>query len=66
MRQHCAQCLSEVLANGRQAPTGELLCGPCYSALWGPNATDALRQMVQRHSGLPSHNGNGQVATQPA
>jgi hypothetical protein len=72
MRQHCAQCLTEVLATGRQAPTGELLCAPCHSALWGPKATDALRLMVARHSGRPRRNGgavaqgNGQVAPQRA
>jgi recombinational DNA repair protein (RecF pathway) len=64
MRHHCAQCLTEVFATGRQAPTGETLCAPCYSALWGPKATDALRQMVQRHSSLPAR--NGRVATQRA
>jgi hypothetical protein len=60
MRHHCVQCLTEVFATGRQAPTGDTLCAPCYSALWGPKATDTLRQMVQKHSGLPSR--NGQVA----
>jgi hypothetical protein len=35
VRQHCAQCLTEVLTDGRQAPTGETLCPACYSALWG-------------------------------
>ena len=35
MRQHCTQCLTEVLIDGRQAPTGETLCASCYSALWG-------------------------------
>ncbi|MFL5908691.1 MAG: hypothetical protein ACJ75Z_13990 [Solirubrobacterales bacterium] len=35
MRQHCAQCLTQILANGRQAPTGETLCAACYAALWG-------------------------------
>jgi hypothetical protein len=61
MRQHCAQCLTEVLADGRQTPTGELLCSPCYAALWGPGATDELRLLVERHSCHP--NGNGSVAT---
>ena len=64
MRQHCVQCLSEVLVNGRQAPTGETLCGSCYSALWGPNSTDELRLLVERHMGAP--NGNGSVAPQHA
>jgi hypothetical protein len=36
VRQHCAQCLTEVFTRGYDAPTGETLCGPCYSALWGP------------------------------
>lgn len=58
VRQHCAQCLSAIIGNGRQTPTGELLCRSCYAALWGPSATDALREMVQRHSGRP-RNGNG-------
>jgi hypothetical protein len=58
VRQHCAQCLTDVLANGRQTPTGELLCSSCHTALWGPSATDALREMVSRHSGRPG-NGNG-------
>src|SRR6476620_5511663 len=35
VRQHCAQCLTEVFTDGRQAPTGETLCPACYSALWG-------------------------------
>jgi hypothetical protein len=62
VRQHCAQCLTEVLANGRHAPTGELLCYSCYLALWGPNASDALRSMVARHSGRR----RGQIAPQRA
>jgi hypothetical protein len=61
MRQHCVQCLSEVLASGRQAPTGETLCGSCYSALWGPKATEGLRLLVERHTGSP--NGNGSLTT---
>ena len=59
MRLHCVQCLSEVLANGRQAPTGDTLCGSCFTALWGPDATDELRLLVERHMGVP--NGNGSV-----
>jgi hypothetical protein len=61
MQQHCVQCLTEVFANGQQTPTGELLCDSCFSALWGPEATDELRLLVERHSGFP--NGNGSVAT---
>jgi recombinational DNA repair protein (RecF pathway) len=64
MRQHCAQCLTEVLANGRQAPTGELLCSPCYSALWGPQATEELRSLVRLHTGRRAT--NGAVLTQQA
>jgi hypothetical protein len=36
VRQHCAQCLAEVFTSGYETPKGETLCGPCYSALWGP------------------------------
>jgi recombinational DNA repair protein (RecF pathway) len=64
MRQHCAQCLTEVLATGRQAPTGELLCAPCHSALWGPKATEELRSLVRLHTGRPRR--NGQVLPQRA
>jgi hypothetical protein len=62
MRQHCAQCLSEVLSDGRQAPTGETLCRPCYSALWGPNASEELRSLVRLHTGR--HVRHGAVLTQ--
>ena len=57
MRQHCAQCLSEVPADGRKTPTGETLCGPCYSALWGPKASEELRSLVRLHTGRPRHRG---------
>jgi hypothetical protein len=57
MRQHCVQCLTEILANGRQAPTGETLCGSCYSALWGPTATEELRSLVRLHTGRRLVNG---------
>ena len=50
VRQHCAQCLTPVYANGRSTPAGEILCSPCHGALWGPRATDALRESVERHS----------------
>ncbi|MGA8218558.1 MAG: hypothetical protein WB771_08335 [Solirubrobacterales bacterium] len=50
VRHHCAQCLAEIYANGHQTPAGELLCSPCYSALWGPQATDAFRVMVEQHT----------------
>jgi hypothetical protein len=38
VRQHCAQCLTEVFTSGYQTPKGETLCGSCYFALWGPRA----------------------------
>jgi hypothetical protein len=53
VRQHCAQCLSEVLTGGRQAPTGETLCPACYSALWGP------RKNGDRLANDNGRNGNG-------
>jgi len=62
VRQHCAQCLSDVFANGRQAPTGELLCPSCYTALWGPSATEELRSLVRLHTGLQrKRNGDGHL-----
>src|SRR4051794_10781798 len=64
MQQYCVQCLSEVLANGRQSPAGELLCISCHTALWGPGASDELRLLVERHSAVP--NGNGSVVAQRA
>lgn len=62
MRQHCTQCLTEILANGRVAPTGETLCFSCYSALWGPHASEELRSLVRLHTGRRA--GNGQVVPQ--
>ena len=53
MRQHCVQCLTEVLAGGRQSPAGETLCASCHSALWGPQTSDEFRGMVALHSGQP-------------
>ena len=61
MRQHCAQCLREVHASGRVAPTGETLCGPCFAALWGPTASEELRSLVRLHTGHPVGNGGGAV-----
>ena len=63
MQQYCVQCLSEVLANGRQSPAGELLCVSCHTALWGPEATDELRLLVERHSSLPERERLGRSAT---
>jgi recombinational DNA repair protein (RecF pathway) len=64
MRHHCAQCLTEVLTDGRQAPSGELLCSPCYAALWGPKATEELRSLVRLHTGRPRR--SGQLVSQRA
>jgi len=64
MRQHCTQCLTEVLANGRVTPTGDTLCAPCYSALWGPKASEELRSLVRLHTGRRL--GAGRVAVQRA
>ena len=57
MRQHCAQCLTELFATGRQAPTGDTLCFSCYSALWGPKGSEELRSLVRLHTGRPARNG---------
>ena len=62
MRQHCAQCLTDVLSEGRVAPTGETLCGSCFAALWGPQASEELRSMVRLHTG--QHRRNGQAVAQ--
>jgi hypothetical protein len=64
MRQHCVQCLTEILAEARQTPTGELLCNPCYSALWGPQASEELRSLVRLHTGR--HTRNGRISLAPA
>ena len=64
MRQHCVQCLAEIYSNGRETPTGDTLCSHCYSALWGPTATEELRSLVRLHTGRRA--ANGAVATQRA
>ena len=64
MREHCYQCLTEVAATRRRTPTGELLCGPCYSALWGPQASEELRSLVRLHTGRRTANGRAH-AQQP-
>ena len=51
MRQHCVQCLTEVFANARLTPSGDTLCVSCYSALWGPKASEELRSLVRLHTG---------------
>jgi hypothetical protein len=65
VRQHCTQCLSEVYGNGRQAPTGELLCQSCHSALWGPSASEELRSLVRLHMGRPRNGRNGSLNGRP-
>jgi hypothetical protein len=62
MRQHCVQCLAEILADARQTPTGEILCVSCYSALWGPQATEELRSLVRLHTGRRARNGDISLA----
>lgn len=55
VRQHCAQCLSQILANGHVTPAGETLCAGCYTALWGPRqngdrlASDGHQPRRRRH-----------------
>jgi hypothetical protein len=63
VRQHCVQCLTEVFANREVSPAGETLCSSCYSALWGPKATDEFRGMVRLHVGRPLP---GQLVSEPA
>jgi hypothetical protein len=61
VRQHCAQCLTEILSNGVQTPTGETLCAECYAALWGPRekgdrlASNGHRPRAQRPLNGRSH-----------
>ena len=64
MRQHCVQCLTEVFANARLTPSGDTLCVSCYSALWGPKASEELRSLVRLHTGRRVV--NGRVAVQRA
>jgi hypothetical protein len=52
--ERCAQCLIALRANHHQAPTGEILCVACYSALWGSRESEELRMRVEAHSGLRS------------
>jgi len=53
VRQHCTQCLTEIYANGKLSPSGETLCSPCHSALWGPDVSDEFRGFVSLHMGRP-------------
>jgi hypothetical protein len=62
MRQHCAQCLIPLQANHRQAPTGEILCVGCYSALWDSRGSEELRMRIEAHSG-PRSNGRPALIT---
>jgi len=61
VREHCAQCLKTVYANGRLTPAGNVFCNACYSALWGPNATDSLRELVDRHTNGRRANGRART-----
>ena len=36
MRERCAQCLTPILGFAHETPERERMCGPCYSAIWGP------------------------------
>jgi hypothetical protein len=48
--EHCAQCLTVVEEHlGYETPRGEILCGPCYFALWGPNGHRALPKPTEEH-----------------
>jgi len=43
VRQHCAQCLAVVDDRlSYETPREEILCGPCYFALWGPHGLKVL------------------------
>ena len=65
MREHCAQCLKTVYANGRLTPAGNVFCAGCYSALWGPKATDSLRELVDRHTNGRRHTGHSHTNGRP-
>ena len=49
MKQHCTQCLTPLYANGRKAPTGEILCSSCHHALWGPRRNGDRVARVERY-----------------
>jgi hypothetical protein len=42
MREHCAQCLSPLVGFGRETPKHEIVCGPCFAAIWGGNGNGQL------------------------
>ncbi len=43
MSARCGQCLAEIEENlGYETTRGDLLCGPCYFALWGPRGAHAV------------------------
>ncbi|UJA21117.1 hypothetical protein HJD18_13445 [Thermoleophilia bacterium SCSIO 60948] len=45
---HCAQCLAPVGDRlGYETPSEEILCGPCYFALWGPRGRNALSERAR-------------------
>jgi hypothetical protein len=48
MKEHCAQCLTSLPPGAsHEAPRGDLLCAPCYFALWGPTG------LLTRKNGRP-------------
>jgi hypothetical protein len=53
----------EIFANGEVTPAGDTLCSSCYSALWGPQATDEFRGLVRLHMGRPLR---GRLVSEPA
>jgi len=61
MSEYCAQCLTKIRADGRDTPWGEILCGPCYIALWGPQAEGTLPAAREafRTSSRPQQGGLG-------
>lgn len=42
MRERCARCLTPLIGFGRETPKHEILCGPCYAAIWGSNGHGEL------------------------
>jgi hypothetical protein len=50
VRERCAQCLSVIEADdlSYETPRDEILCGPCYFALWGPKGHRVLAGRSER------------------
>ena len=49
MRERCAKCLFPILGFGHETPEDEVLCGPCFSAIWGPGGRRELALAGQQH-----------------